>query len=109
MAVLHARGEMKVGDRFVGRSIIDTEFHCRIEAEVDINVVATDAGTYVEIQGTAEGRAFQRGELDRLRPRESRTTGIVRMDGSGVTLDRIPDNINTPADLESAERRTHGL
>lgn len=26
-----------------------------------------------------------------------------------VTLDRIPDNINTPADLESAERRTHGL
>jgi len=32
----------------------------------DGNVVATDAGTYVEIQGTAEGRAFHRGELDRL-------------------------------------------
>ncbi|MFT4149115.1 MAG: proline racemase family protein [Paracoccaceae bacterium] len=31
MAVLHARDQMQVGDRFVGRSIIDTEFHCRID------------------------------------------------------------------------------
>jgi proline racemase len=36
MAVLHARGELKVGDRFVGRSIIDSEFHCRIEAAVRV-------------------------------------------------------------------------
>jgi ribonuclease PH len=27
---------------------------------VDFNVVATDAGTYVELQGTAEGRPFDR-------------------------------------------------
>lgn len=40
MAVLFARGEMKVGDRFVGRSIIDTEFHCRIDSEADINGTA---------------------------------------------------------------------
>lgn len=40
MAVLHARGEMKIGDRFVGRSIIDTEFHCRIDSVVDINGTA---------------------------------------------------------------------
>lgn len=40
MAVLHARGEMKIGDRFVGRSIIDTEFHCRIDSAVDINGTA---------------------------------------------------------------------
>ncbi len=33
MAVLHARGRMQLGDRFTGRSIIDTEFHCRIDAE----------------------------------------------------------------------------
>ncbi|KQQ85744.1 proline racemase family protein [Aureimonas sp. Leaf324] len=37
MAVLHARGQMKVGDRFVGRSILDTEFHCSIDSEVEIN------------------------------------------------------------------------
>lgn len=36
MAVLHAKGLMKVGDRFVGRSIIDTEFHCRLDAEVEV-------------------------------------------------------------------------
>lgn len=37
MAVLHAKGQMKVGERFVGISILDTEFHCSIESEVDIN------------------------------------------------------------------------
>ncbi|ABL69289.1 MULTISPECIES: trans-3-hydroxy-L-proline dehydratase [Paracoccus] len=37
MAVLHARGRMKPGDRFVGRSIIDTEFHCSIADEVELN------------------------------------------------------------------------
>jgi proline racemase len=31
MAVLEARGEMAVGGRFIGRSIIGSEFHCRIE------------------------------------------------------------------------------
>lgn len=37
MAVLHARGVMKVGDRFVGKSIIDTQFHCRIDGALDID------------------------------------------------------------------------
>lgn len=36
MAVLHAKGQMKVGDRFVGASLLDTEFHCRIDSEVDV-------------------------------------------------------------------------
>lgn len=36
MAVLHARGEMQVGERFIGRSIIGSEFHCRIERAVEI-------------------------------------------------------------------------
>ncbi len=36
MAVLHARGEMKVGDRFVGTSLLDTEFHCRLAAETEV-------------------------------------------------------------------------
>jgi proline racemase len=37
MAVLHAKGQMKVGDRFVGTSLLDTEFHCSIDQEMDIN------------------------------------------------------------------------
>ena len=37
MAVLHAKGRMKVGDRFVGVSLIDTEFDCSIDSVVDID------------------------------------------------------------------------
>ncbi len=36
MAVLKARGIMQVGDSFLGRSIIDTEFHCRIESDTSV-------------------------------------------------------------------------
>jgi proline racemase len=36
MAVLNARGELKPGERFIGRSIIDSEFHCHIAGEVDV-------------------------------------------------------------------------
>jgi ribonuclease PH len=35
-------------------------------ADVDFNVVGTDAGAYVELQGTAEGRPFDRAAADRL-------------------------------------------
>jgi ribonuclease PH len=31
-----------------------------------MNVVATDAGRYVELQGTAEGKPFERGDMDRM-------------------------------------------
>lgn len=36
MAVLHARGELRVGDRLIGRSIIDSRFDCRIVAEARV-------------------------------------------------------------------------
>jgi ribonuclease PH len=36
------------------------------KAEVDMNVVMTSTGKYVEVQGTAEGAAFSRSELDSL-------------------------------------------
>ena len=35
-------------------------------AEVDMNIVMTGAGNFVEVQGTAEGPPFSRGELDTL-------------------------------------------
>jgi ribonuclease PH len=37
-----------------------------VRAEVDMNVVMTGEGRFVEVQGTAEGVAFSRGELDDL-------------------------------------------
>jgi ribonuclease PH len=36
------------------------------KAEVDMNVVMTSTGKFVEVQGTAEGAAFSRSELDSL-------------------------------------------
>lgn len=37
MAVMHAKGQMKTGDKFIGTSILDTEFHCIIDKETDLN------------------------------------------------------------------------
>lgn len=36
MAIMHAKGQMKVGDTFIGTSLIDTEFHCRIDKAVNL-------------------------------------------------------------------------
>ncbi|WP_160107978.1 trans-3-hydroxy-L-proline dehydratase [Pseudomonas izuensis] len=36
MAVLLAKGRMKVGDRFIGKSILGTEFDCRIDSELRV-------------------------------------------------------------------------
>jgi ribonuclease PH len=39
---------------------LDLDYSEDSRAEVDFNVVGTDAGTYVELQGTAEGKPFDR-------------------------------------------------
>ncbi|MDQ3492617.1 MAG: ribonuclease PH [Chloroflexota bacterium] len=49
-----------------GTPVLDLDYPEDSHAEVDFNVVGTDASTYVEIQGTAEGKAFDRGQMDRL-------------------------------------------
>lgn len=36
MAVLHAKGELAVGERFVGRSIIGSQFNCRIDSLTEV-------------------------------------------------------------------------
>ncbi|NYH11910.1 trans-3-hydroxy-L-proline dehydratase [Pseudomonas moraviensis] len=36
MAVLHAKGQMKLGDRFIGKSILGTEFDCRIDSVLSV-------------------------------------------------------------------------
>jgi ribonuclease PH len=43
-----------------GVGFLDLDYGEDSRAQVDMNVVGTDAGTYVEIQGTAEGRPFDR-------------------------------------------------
>ena len=49
-----------------GTPMLDLEYSEDVRAEVDMNVVMTASGRFVEVQGTAEGMAFTRGELDAL-------------------------------------------
>ncbi len=49
-----------------GRVRVDLPYEEDSRAEVDMNVVATDTGTLVEIQGTGEGATFPRSTLDRM-------------------------------------------
>jgi ribonuclease PH len=47
-----------------GRPMLDLDYAEDSTAEVDMNVVATGEGNLVEVQGTAEGKAFGRKDLD---------------------------------------------
>jgi ribonuclease PH len=49
-----------------GVPVLDLPYAEDSTAEVDMNVVMTSEGRFVEVQGTAEGLAFTRGELDNL-------------------------------------------
>jgi proline racemase len=50
LAVLHARGVLRVGDRMIGRSIIGSQFDCRIEAAAQVGDLA---GIVPSIEGQA--------------------------------------------------------
>ena len=49
-----------------GRPVLDLDYAEDSSAETDMNVVMKDGGAFVEVQGTAEGHAFRRHELDAL-------------------------------------------
>jgi ribonuclease PH len=49
-----------------GAAVLDLDYKEDSEAETDMNVVMNGGGAYVEVQGTAEGHAFRRHELDQL-------------------------------------------
>jgi ribonuclease PH len=49
-----------------GTPMLDLEYSEDVRAEVDMNIVMTGDGRFVEVQGTAEGVAFTRAELDAL-------------------------------------------
>jgi ribonuclease PH len=47
-------------------ALLDLDYSEDVRAEVDMNVVMTGTGRFVEVQGTAEGLPFTRAELDDL-------------------------------------------
>lgn len=49
-----------------GEPLLDLNYVEDVAADTDMNVVVTGRGSFVEVQGTAEGTPFERSELDRL-------------------------------------------
>jgi ribonuclease PH len=49
-----------------GKTLLDLDYSEDSHAEVDANIVMTDAGEFIEVQGTAEGKPFSRDRLTDL-------------------------------------------
>jgi ribonuclease PH len=49
-----------------GMPVLDLDYAEDANAETDMNVVMNSGGAFIEVQGTAEGHAFRRHELDQL-------------------------------------------
>jgi ribonuclease PH len=60
-----------------GTPVLDLDYAEDSNAETDMNVVMNSGGAFVEVQGTAEGHAFRRHELDQLL--DLATLGITRL------------------------------
>jgi ribonuclease PH len=60
-----------------GMALLDLDYSEDSRADVDFNVVGTDAGAYVELQGTAEGKPFDRAAADGLL--DLADTGLARL------------------------------
>ena len=60
-----------------GTAVLDLDYAEDSNAETDMNVVMNSGGGFIEVQGTAEGHAFRRHELDQLM--DLATQGIARL------------------------------
>jgi len=49
-----------------GQPVLDLDYAEDSDCETDMNVVMNEAGQFVEVQGTAEGHAFRRDELNAM-------------------------------------------
>lgn len=52
--------------KVAGRMLLDLDYREDVEADVDMNVVMTASGRFIEVQGTGEEATFTRDELDKL-------------------------------------------
>ena len=80
-----------------GRVRLDLPYEEDSRAEVDMNVVATDAGTLIEVQGTGEGATFARSTLDKML--DVALAGCVRINElqSAALAEPYPYELPTPS------------
>ena len=63
--ILGAVAAVSVGI-YQGTPVLDLDYAEDSQCDTDMNVVMNDGGGFIELQGTAEGHAFRRDELDAL-------------------------------------------
>jgi len=63
---------------------LDLDYELDVRAEVDMNVVMSSAGRFVEVQGTGEHGTFDRAQLDQLI--DLATRGIKTLDAAQVRV-----------------------
>ena len=51
---------------YQGMPVLDLDYDEDSQCDTDMNVVMTDAGHFIEVQGTAEGAAFDRASMNQL-------------------------------------------
>ncbi|HWN31927.1 MAG TPA: ribonuclease PH [Pseudonocardia sp.] len=83
-----------------GRVRLDLPYDEDSRAEVDMNVVATDVGTLVEVQGTAEGATFTRSTLDSML--DMALAGCAKLAAAQAAALAEPYPKELPSDGESA-------
>src|SRR3954447_7970377 len=74
--------------------MLDLDYSEDVRAEVDMNVVMTSEGRFVEVQGTAEGMPFTRSELDDLIGLAEHGIATI-LDGQSATLAEPPPSRTT--------------
>ena len=62
---------------YQGTPVLDLDYAEDANAETDMNVVMNDAGAFIEIQGTAEGHAFRKDELQAMLTLAERGIGEI--------------------------------
>jgi ribonuclease PH len=51
---------------YEGNAVLDLDYPEDANAETDMNIIMNEAGQFIEVQGTAEGQAFSREEMDQM-------------------------------------------
>ncbi len=76
-----------------GVAMLDLPYEEDVRADTDMNVVMTGSGRFVEVQGTAEGEAFSRDELNQLL--DLAAVGIHRINEAQRELLAVPPESRT--------------
>ena len=107
--ILGAVAAVSVGV-YRGVPVLDLDYAEDSDCDTDMNVVMNDGGGFIELQGTAEGHAFRRDELDALLGLAEQGIGellAAQRDALGEQA-RLADALSASAAPANARPRTGG-